>query len=66
MTGLPEDKKLTLDESKGGISFMTWVFTTPAYAEQCRIDVVFRVDDPIKETEAYLLEDWGTTSESTE
>jgi hypothetical protein len=63
-TGLPEDRKLALDESKGGISFTTWVSTTRAYIEQCGMDTVFRVYDPIKKTESYLLEDWGATSES--
>jgi hypothetical protein len=64
MTGLPEKKKLALDELKGGILFTAWVSTTRSYIESCGVDMVFWVNDPIMKTEVYPLEDWGTTKET--
>jgi hypothetical protein len=41
-----------------------WVSMTRSYIENCVMDTVFRVYDPVAKKEAYLLEDWGATKET--
>jgi hypothetical protein len=59
MIGLPENKKLALEESKG-LSFTTFVSMTRSYIE----DTIFCVYDPVAKNEVYLLEGWGSTKET--
>ena len=56
---LPDEKKLSLDESKSKITLTSWIACIGSYMEDNGINTVFRVYDPDLKTEVYLLYDWG-------
>ena len=58
--GLPEDRRLSLNEKTSKITLTSWVNAMRAYCEEHGLDTVFRVFDPVNDTEVYLLKDWGS------
>jgi hypothetical protein len=58
--GLPEDRRLALDDKTSKITLTSWVNAMRGYFEERGLDTVFRVFDPATDTEVYLLKDWGS------
>ena len=59
--GLPEDRRLSLDEKTSKITLTSWVNSIRAYMEEHGMDTVFRIYDSAKDSEVYLLQDWGSS-----
>jgi len=56
--GLPESRRLSIDEEKSKISLTSWIASIREYCEERGLDTVFRIKiDAAKEV--YLLEEWG-------
>lgn len=58
--GLPEDRRLSLDEKTSKITLTSWVNAIRGYMEEHGMDTVFRIYDSDNNTEVYLLQDWGS------
>ncbi len=59
--GLPEDRRLSLDEKTSKITLTSWVNSIRAYMEEHGMDTVFCIYDSAKDSEVYLLQDWGSS-----
>ena len=60
MEGLPDEKKLSLDEPKRNITLTSWIAWIRSYMEDNGMDTIFRVYNPYLKTEVYLLDEWGS------
>jgi hypothetical protein len=59
--GLPEDRRLSLDEKTSKITLTSWVNAIRSYMETHGLDTVFRIYDSATDSEVYLLQDWGSS-----
>jgi hypothetical protein len=57
--GLSADRCLGLDGKTSKITMTSWKSATQEYMEEHGLDTVFRIYDPIQDTEAHLLQEWG-------
>jgi hypothetical protein len=60
--GLPEDRRLSLDEKTSKITLTSWVNAMRSYLEERGMDTVFRIFDPDNNSETYILKDYGSAS----
>jgi hypothetical protein len=60
--GLPEDRRLSLDEKTSKITLTSWVNAMRSYIEDRGMDTVFRIFDPEADSEIYILKDYGSAS----
>jgi hypothetical protein len=58
--GLTEDCRLSLDETTSKITLTSWVNSIRSYMETHGLDTVFCMYDSVKDSEVYLLVDWGS------
>jgi hypothetical protein len=60
--GLPEDRRLSLNEKTSNITLTSWVNALRAYCEEHGMDTVFRIYNSDTDSEMYFLKDWGLAS----
>ena len=57
--GLPDEKNISLENSKSKITLTSWIYCIWSYMEDNGMDTVFCVYNPDLKSEVYLLDDWG-------